>query len=69
MICFKDMTFCDGNGGKCKKFGEGCHRSLTEEVEEAAEKWWNPEGKTEKKNCAPICRYSDPTKIDCYEPK
>lgn len=35
MICFKDMTFCESNCANIK-----CHRNITEQVKEEAEKWW-----------------------------
>lgn len=34
-MCFRDMTFCNA---KCAN--TECSRKLTEEVEDAAEKWW-----------------------------
>lgn len=35
MICYKDKTFCRGDG--CQAF-KGCHRALTQEVKDGAEK-------------------------------
>jgi hypothetical protein len=36
MICYRDMTFC-------AHAKPGCHRALTNEVHEAAAKWWGSE--------------------------
>lgn len=55
MICYKDKTFCDGNGGKCIHF-EKCDRALTESViakADACGLW--------------ISRFAEPSKIKCYE--
>ncbi len=44
MIVYRDMCF--GREETCELFGEGddkCPRSLTEKVQEAAEKWWGKE--------------------------
>jgi hypothetical protein len=58
MMCYKDMTFCDGNNRKCASF-DSCHRALTEAVRDGAEKAQ-----------LLIARFGDPTKLDCYkEPK
>ena len=57
-MTYKDTTFCDAR--ECKHFGP-CHRSLTDEVLKQAKKWFggpNP----------PICQFSEPTKLQCYEP-
>lgn len=34
MICYRDMTFCIS--ANCK-----CNRKLTQEIKDAAIKWWN----------------------------
>ena len=53
MFCFKDKTFCSF-WGTCKD-GKECHRALTPEVEEAAERWMKD---------APICLFCE--EPDCY---
>ena len=57
---YKDKTFCDATN--CLEFGKTCPRSLTEEVKADAQRWW---GTTE----APICKFSEPETLDCYNPK
>lgn len=59
MMCYRDMTFCTGDG--CKKFGKDCHRSLTKEVLNQAERWWGGKG-------APIARFTNPRELECYVP-
>lgn len=49
MICYKDMTFC--NYYKDCRMGNKCHRACTEEVLEAADKWWGKPG-------APVCVFA-----------
>ena len=40
MICYRDMTFCT-NWKNCANAANGeCHRPLTPEVQQAADKWW-----------------------------
>jgi len=39
MMCYKDMTFCNAVCGN-----NACSRKFTEQVVEAAEKWWGEEG-------------------------
>lgn len=53
-------TWCTAS--TCQHFGHSCNRSLTPEVEEAAERWWGGPD-------APISMYAEPEKLDCYEPK
>ena len=60
MIGYRDRTFCDGNGGKCEAF-QGCPRALTATVKADAERWW---GKPDP----PITQFSEPQKLECYEP-
>jgi len=56
-MVYRDMTFCDYN--KCKDF-DGCHRALTQEVKDKANKWWgNMEGE------APISLWIEHP--DCFE--
>ncbi len=66
MIGYRDMTFCDGAEGKCIHFGNGCPRSLTKEVQEAAESWWNPKGEKEAGE-APIALFMEPKELECYK--
>lgn len=54
MISYKDMTFCDGNEGKCQAF-KGCWRALTPEVQARADKLG-----------LPISQFSDPKGVQCY---
>ncbi len=55
MICYRDMTFCTGDG--CAKF-DTCHRAMTPAVLEGA------------RACGlGISQWGDPRKADCYEPK
>jgi len=35
MMCFRDMTFCVSKNCKNK-----CNRKLTQEIKDAAERWW-----------------------------
>lgn len=56
MIGFRDKTFC-GFWEECKR-GQNCHRALTPQVEEAAERWWGGED-------APILQFYD--KPHCFE--
>lgn len=53
MICYKDMTFCHGDG--CQNFN-GCRRALTKEVKEKAKEFG-----------LPICFFKSPHELDCYE--
>jgi hypothetical protein len=41
MLCYKDKSFCGLRD--CKKFND-CPDALTEEVKEAANKWWGKKG-------------------------
>lgn len=59
MICYRDMTFCSGDG--CKKF-DTCPRALTDKVKAGAAKWWGGDGSD-----APIARFAEPKKLSCYE--
>ncbi len=60
MIHYLDKTFCTAKN--CVNFGTTCSRSLTDEVKADAAKWWGSED-------APICQYSEPETLDCYDPK
>jgi hypothetical protein len=48
-MCFMDRTFCMSKD--CK--GD-CGRQWTQELQEQAEKWWNPEGLPELRDQAPV---------------
>ena len=61
MMCYRDMTFCDGASRSCAKFSI-CQRALTDAVRESASKWWGSDN-------APIARYADAKELKCYEPK
>ena len=54
-MTYKDMTFCVGD--ECAKF-PSCFRALTDIVEANA-----------KKMGLPICQFTAPKSLDCYEPK
>lgn len=56
MLCYRDMTFCDGDG--CAKFGKGCSRSLTSAVKEHAQLVG-----------LPIARFANPKAQKCYTHK
>lgn len=56
MIHFRDMTFCTGAG--CAKFNT-CPQALTERILIESTAWWGGP-------YAPIARYEDPTKLECY---
>ena len=58
MICYRDMTFCTF-WEECSR-SEECHRPLTKEVREAAEKWWGGPD-------YPICCFVEVP--DCFEEK
>jgi len=49
MMCYRDRTFCVSPN--CKN---ECGRKLTQEIRDAAEKWWNPKDEPDKRNQAPI---------------
>lgn len=55
MMCYRDMTFCRGDG--CAKFAT-CPRALTPEIEAAA-----------KARSLEIAQFEYPKKLGCYEPK
>lgn len=59
MMCYRDMTFCTGDG--CKKF-DNCPRALTDQVRADAVKWW-------KSDDAPIAFFESPKELPCYEPE
>ena len=59
MISYRDRTYCPAE--ECKNF-HACPRALTDEVKAAAQAWWGGPG-------APICTFSDPPELDCYEKK
>lgn len=52
MICYRDMTFCPFYTD-CANASD-CHRPLTPEVREAADKWWN----NANDHGAPIAQYT-----------
>ncbi len=56
MICYKDMTFCSGDG--CSKFNN-CPRALTDKVKKDAKKWWS-------NNNPPISLFTNPKKLECW---
>lgn len=55
-MTYRDMTFCDGNGGKCQSFN-GCFRALTDKVKEKA-----------KKAELPISQFANAWAQECYVP-
>jgi len=57
MICYRDMTFCEGNG--CANFYK-CPRALTKKVRLNAQSWWG-------RSNAPIAKYETPEKLKCYQ--
>ena len=58
MFCFRDSTFCKFY--KDCKDGKECRRALTEEIKEAADRWWGKGG-----GQAPICSFSE--KPECHK--
>jgi len=60
MLCYRDMTFCV-HYKDCTKAPE-CDRPLTEEVEAAAQEWWNKDGTAE--GSPPIAVFGE--KPDCH---
>lgn len=64
MLCYKDRTWCGQTD--CANWGKDCDRSLTEEVMEAAQEWWNKDNDP-KLGMAPICMFAD--KPHCFEEK
>lgn len=54
MMCYKDRTYCDGDG--CQNFHE-CPRAITKEVLEGA-----------MRVGIPIARFTEPSSLDCYVP-
>ena len=56
MICYRDRTFCPF--WKDCRLGSECSRALTQEVKDAAAKWWGDEN-------PPIAFYVD--EPDCFE--
>ena len=62
MMCFRDRTFC--NAEHCANF-VGCDRAYDEKQQVAAKRWWNEGCEGE----APVSLYSEPEKLDCFEPK
>lgn len=53
MICYRDMTFCRGDG--CTKFST-CHRALTHEVKIKAASLG-----------LMISQFANPQELNCYE--
>jgi len=41
MMCYMDVTFCDES--TCSHWCE-CHKALTDEVRDKADKWWGKPG-------------------------
>ena len=64
MICFRDMTFCE-HWLDCA-LAPNCRRPLTDEVKQAADRWWGKPGApiavwTEKPKChVPIASTEPP---------
>jgi hypothetical protein len=58
MMCFRDMTFCEFFED-CAN-AKDCHRPLTQEVKDAAARWW-------KSKDAPIATFV--SKPECHEEK
>jgi hypothetical protein len=56
MMCFRDTTYCPGDG--CVKF-DSCPRALTPAVLDEAKRWWGGDD-------APIARYTEPRQLECY---
>lgn len=52
MICYRDMTFCEGDG--CTKF-DSCPRALTEEV-------WMKAANAELQ----VSRFANPRSLQCW---
>lgn len=59
MICYKDMTFCSAS---CAELN--CHRNYTDEVHEAARKWWDHDPDN-----VPVAFSDFSVKCDYYKPK
>lgn len=55
MICYRDMTFCAGDG--CQRF-DGCPRALTEDVRADAQA-----------KGLPIMEFEHPKALQCFKPK
>ena len=65
-MTYRDMTFCDGAGGRCAKFKD-CPRALTKEVLKKAHAWWN-RGKAEgEQSEPPISLFVNAVDLDCYD--
>lgn len=52
MLCYRDMTFCEGDG--CAKF-QACHRAFTETHRANA-----------KENGLPVSKFENPRELDCW---
>ena len=55
---YQDKTFCGATN--CSKFGKDCPRSYTPEVHARAVKWWGSDD-------APVCKFSNPEGLECYD--
>lgn len=58
MTGYKDMTFCDGNDGKCYAF-KYCRRAITAKVRAGGKAWWGSED-------FPIAVFGQPKELKCY---
>lgn len=60
MICYLDKTFC--TSGNCRK-RTNCDRAYTEEVQKAADRWWDIEGESGPvalSDLSQSCRFYEP---------
>lgn len=57
MMGYGDITWCKGDG--CKKF-DTCPRAFNEAQKQRAKRWWGSDD-------YPVCYYSFPPELDCYE--
>lgn len=58
MLCYADRTFC--NATECERFTH-CPRALTDEVKQAAIRWWGNDD-------PPVALYANPRDLQCYTP-
>ena len=52
MMCYRDMTFCEGNG--CLR-ALTCHRYLSDDI------WAQAQASN-----MPVARFEEPEKLECY---
>jgi len=62
MICFRDRTFCKEPSCDCG------YEKWTDELEAAAERWWNPFDKPELRGQAPVCFIEHREGTKCQTP-